>query len=96
MSDGYRDAFIENDNAVIGNSDVGTSLLGRMASRKARRKSRKSRKSSRSRKSRKRHKKVRRPRRKSRAASRRKGKGMSKEFLRNLRKKHGLGEFKKR
>jgi len=53
MSEGYRDAFVEND--VIGNYNVGTDFLGSVSNRKSRRKTKKRRKASVSRRSHKRH-----------------------------------------
>jgi len=46
MGDGIRDAFIENDANVIGNYDVGTSILGSSKDRTYRKKSKKRRKRS--------------------------------------------------
>lgn len=88
MVEGLRDSFIEND--VIGNTNIGSSsILGRPISlyRKKRKKSNSSdRKAS--------QHKTKRNRKRSKSI-RKKGRGMSKEFLRKLRKKHHLGEFKK-
>jgi len=90
MSDGMRDAFIEND--VVGNYNLGSSFIGASKTRTSRKKSRKHRKKSKSSKS------IRRKRKhypKHSRKSKSKRKGMSAAFLKNLRRKHGLGEFKK-
>lgn len=97
MAYGQRDSFAENvgDFLLDGDSADFSMDFGRVTRRK--RKTRKSRSmGSRTHKRRKvRH--SRRVRTRSKAHGRRsKRKGMSKEFLRKLRKKHGLGEFKKR
>lgn len=63
--------------------------------RKPRKRSRKRSKNSRK-SSPKRRRSKHRKRTTSSKGTKRKRKGMSKEFLRNLRRKHGLGEFKKK
>lgn len=99
MAYGQRDSFAENVGDFLLDSDSADFSMdfGRATRRK--RKTRKSRSmGSRTHKRR----KVRHSRRKHSRKSHRAGrthskrKGMSKEFLRKLRKKHGLGEFKKR
>lgn len=98
MAYGQRDSFAENvgDFLLDGDSANISMDFGRIKRRK--RKAKKSRRVGRRTHSKKR--KVRRSRsRKSHRAGRKshkKRRGMSKEFLRRLRKKHGLGEFKRR
>lgn len=100
MSEGYRDAFVENDNSVIGNYDTGTNLLVSGSSVRRRKKVKKHRKVSYRRKRRlKRHITFHRRRKRGKVSKmhgRKKRRGMSAGFLKNLRRKHGLGEFKKR
>ncbi len=93
MTEGMRDAFIEND--VVGNTNIGASGIFNRTNRLFKKKRKRSRT-----KVKRAHRIKRRRKHSKRTHARtmkRKGKrkGMSKEFLRNLRKKHHLGEFKK-
>jgi hypothetical protein len=98
MGSGYRDAFAEYIDDDLGDFDDSFSTLRSMAPRRSRRKAKKNRAmGSRTHKKRIKHASRRSPRSRSRPRARHsKRKGMSKEFLRQLRKKHGLGEFKRR
>lgn len=97
MAYGQRDSFAENGGDFLLDSDSADISMdfGRITRRK--RKAKKSRRMGRRTYSKKR--KIRRSHsRKSHRAGRKshkKRKGMSKEFLRKLRQKHGLGEYKK-
>lgn len=96
MADGRRDSFAENVGDFLlddGESDFGMDF----PKIKRRRKKTKKRRSMgrKSHKKRRKHSKRRKvTKRKSRSKGK-KRKGMSKEFLRKLRQKHGLGEYKK-
>lgn len=97
MAYGQRDSFAENSGDFLLDNDSADISLDLGGVKRRKRKTKKSRRMGRRTYSKKR--KVRRSySRKSHSAGRkthRKRKGMSSEFLRKLRKKHGLGEYKK-
>lgn len=104
MGDGFRDSFAANIDDEFGSIYDSNSDVNNMVAPRSRRKNKKSRAVGRKARRRKsiKHGKRNRSRNRSRSRSRStsghrsKRKGMSKEFLRQLRKKHGLGEFKRR
>lgn len=97
MGSGFRDAFAEYIDDDLGDFDDSVGTLRSMAPRRSRRKAKKNRAMGRRTHKKRSVKHSRKARTRSKAHGKRsKRKGMSKEFLRQLRKKHGLGEFKRR
>lgn len=98
MGSGYRDSFAEYIDDDLGEFDDSVIDLRSMAPRRSRRKTKKNRAMGRRahKKKRVKYSHSRRSRTSKPRGKRSKRKGMSKEFLRQLRKKHGLGEFKRR
>ena len=92
MGSGFRDGF--NDYIADGDFNDDTSFSNPIRTYRRKKKNKSNRKRTSHTRRRKRLPPFKRRVSKSRRKSKRKG--MSKEFLRNLRRKHGLGEFKKR
>jgi len=93
MSEGTRDAFIEND--VIGNYAVGTDFIGGVATRKVRRKTRKSRRKAKHSRRKRRHTKRNRVYKKSRGGVKYTKNGQPYKILANGRARFIKGKRRK-